>query len=137
MAVAAGRIHHTARLSTVDHLHELRGRLIVSLAAIAVGFGFCMWQNHALLHVINKPLETQTQKQVRAGNGPLGATYTAQHSTLALATQLQRVVNTLERPGSGASPADNPPRCESRTARYDHAPVGGAARREACDARDL
>lgn len=105
MAVAAGRIHHTARLSTVDHLHELRGRLIVSLAAIAVGFGFCMWQNHALLHVINKPLETQTQKQVRAGNGPLGATYTAQHSTLALATQLQRVVNTLERPGSGASPA--------------------------------
>jgi sec-independent protein translocase protein TatC len=105
MAVAVGHIDHTARLSTVDHLHELRGRLIVSLAAVAVAFGFCMWQNHALLHIINKPLERQTQKQVRAGNGPLGAAYTAQQNTLAVATQLQRVVNTLERPGSGASSA--------------------------------
>ena len=105
MAAAAGHIDHTARLSTVDHLHELRSRLIVSLAALAVAFGFCMWQNHALLHIINKPLERQTQKQVRAGNGPLGATYTAQQSTLALANQLQVVVSTLERPGSGASPA--------------------------------
>src|SRR3984893_8328654 len=105
MAVAAGHIDHTARLSTVDHLHELRGRLIVSLAAITVAFGFCVWQNHALLHIINKPLERQTQKQVRAGNGPLGATYAAQQSTLALASQLQRVVDTLERPGSGASAA--------------------------------
>jgi sec-independent protein translocase protein TatC len=105
MAVAAGHIDHTARLSTVDHLTELRTRLIVSLAALAVAFGFCMWQNHALLHIINKPLERQTQKQVRAGNGPLGATYAAQQSTLALASQLQRVVDTLERPGSGASPA--------------------------------
>jgi sec-independent protein translocase protein TatC len=105
MAVAAGHIDHTARLSTVDHLHELRGRLIISLAATAVAFGFCMWQNHALLHIINKPLERQTQKQVRAGNGPLGATYTAQQNTLALATQLQSVLKTLERPGSGASHA--------------------------------
>ncbi|MDQ6811364.1 MAG: twin-arginine translocase subunit TatC [Actinomycetota bacterium] len=105
MAVAAGHLGHEDRLSVVDHLHELRGRLIISLAAIAVAFGFCLWQNHALLHLINKPLERQTQKQVRAGNGPLGATYTVQQSTLALATQLQVVVNTLERPHSGASTA--------------------------------
>src|SRR5450759_5372115 len=105
MAAAAGRIDHTTRLSMVDHLGELRVRLMVSLAAIAVAFGFCMWQNHALLHIINKPLERQTQKQVRAGNGPLGATYSAQQSTLALASQLQRVLDTLERPGSGASAA--------------------------------
>jgi sec-independent protein translocase protein TatC len=105
MAVAAGHIDHTARLSTVDHLTELRTRLIVSLAAIAVAFAFCIWQNHTLLHIINKPLERQTQKQVRAGHGPLGATYAAQQSTLALAGQLQRVVAALERPGSGASAA--------------------------------
>jgi sec-independent protein translocase protein TatC len=103
MAVAASRIGHEDRLSLVEHLQELRGRLIISFAALAVALGFCLWQNHALLHIINKPLASQTQKQVRAGDGPLGATYTVQQSTLTLATQLQFVVKTLELPGSGAS----------------------------------
>ncbi len=105
MAVAAARVGHEDRLSIVDHLTELRVRLIVSLAALAVAFGFCMWQNHALLHIINKPLSTETQKQVKAGSGPLGATYSVQQSARSVATQLQSVVGTLERPGSGASPA--------------------------------
>ncbi len=104
MAVAAGRIGHEDRLSFVDHLEELRVRLIVSLAALAVAFGFCMWQNHALLNFINKPLAHQTQKQVKAGNGPLGATYTVQQSARTVATQLQIVVRALRHPGSGASP---------------------------------
>ncbi len=105
MAVALGHIDHTDHLTLVDHLHELRTRLIVCLVAVAVAFGFCMWQNQALLHLINKPLAHQTQKQVRAGSGPLGATYLVQQSALTVAAQLKRVVNTLERPGSGASPA--------------------------------
>src|SRR5450755_233107 len=105
MAVAAGHIGHEERLDVVDHLEELRGRLIVSLAALAVAFGFCMWQNHALLQIINKPLAHQTQKQVRAGNGPLGATYTVQQNARTVATQLKLVVGALERPGSGASAA--------------------------------
>jgi sec-independent protein translocase protein TatC len=105
MAAAAGRIGHEDRLSFVDHLEELRARLIVSLAVIGVAFGFCMWQNHALLNIINKPLAHETQKQVKAGNGPLGSTYTVQQSARTVATQLQLVVGALERPGSGASPA--------------------------------
>jgi sec-independent protein translocase protein TatC len=105
MAVAAARVGHEDRLSIVDHLSELRVRLIVSLAALAVAFGFCMWQNHALLHVINKPLSTQTQKQVKKGNGPLGATYTVQQSARTVAQQLQTVTSALDRPGSGVSPA--------------------------------
>jgi sec-independent protein translocase protein TatC len=64
-----------------------------------------MWQNHALLNIINKPLAHQTQKQVRAGNGPLGATYTLQQSARTVARQLQVVVGTLKRPDSGVSPA--------------------------------
>lgn len=103
MAVAAGIIGHEDRLSFVDHLDELRVRLIVSLAALAVAFGFCMWQNHALLNIINKPLAHETQKQVKAGKGPLGATYTVQQSARTVATQLQLVVHALQRPGSGAS----------------------------------
>jgi len=105
MAVALGRLGHEERASVVDHLEELRGRLIISLAALAVAFGICMWQNHALLSFINRPLAHQTQKQVRAGNGPLGATYTVQQSTRSVAEQLQLVVGTLERPQSGASAA--------------------------------
>jgi Sec-independent protein secretion pathway component TatC len=70
MAVALGHIDHTDHLSLVGHLDELRMRLIVSLVAVTVAFAFCMWQNHELLHIINKPLERQTEKQVRAGSGP-------------------------------------------------------------------
>ena len=105
MAVAVGKIDHDARISVVDHLDELRTRLIISLAAIAVAFGLCMWQNQLLLRVIGRPLAHQTQKQVSKGNGPLGATYTVQQGTRALASQLQLVVHALERPGSGASPS--------------------------------
>jgi sec-independent protein translocase protein TatC len=105
MAVAVGRIGHEDRLSVVDHLEELRWRLIVSLAVVGVAFGMCMWQNHELLKIINRPLAHETQKQVKAGNGPLGATYTVQQSARSVAVQLGVVVAALERPGSGASAA--------------------------------
>ena len=105
MAVAVGSVGYEERLSLVDHLTELRTRLIVSIVALALAFGLCMWQNHALLEVINAPLAHQTQKQVRAGNGPLGATYTVQQNARDVASQLAIVVAALERPGSGASPA--------------------------------
>jgi sec-independent protein translocase protein TatC len=130
MAVAAARIGHEDRLSIVDHLQELRGRLIISLAALAVAFGLCMWQNHALLNIINKPLSVQTQKQVKAGNGPLGATYGVQRDARSVATQLQTVVSTLERPGSGASQATRAslrgvdPQLHKAIARLSKAPDG-------------
>jgi sec-independent protein translocase protein TatC len=105
MAVAVGRIGHEDRLSLVDHLEELRSRLIVCLLAVTIAFGFCFWQNHALLQIINAPLAHQTQKQVRAGEGPLGATYAVQQNTRALALELQTAVSALAHPGSGATPA--------------------------------
>jgi sec-independent protein translocase protein TatC len=105
MAVAIGRIGHEDRLSAVDHLEELRTRLIVCLVAIALAFGVCVWQNHALLRIINRPLTHQTQKQVQRGNGPLGSTYAVQQNARIVATQLEQVVATLRRPGSGATAA--------------------------------
>jgi sec-independent protein translocase protein TatC len=88
-------IGHDTTLSVVDHLDELRARLIVSLIAVAVAFGICFWQNHELLHLINQPLSTQTQEQVRAGHGPLGATYSVQQSAKDIAQQLGTVVGVL------------------------------------------
>jgi sec-independent protein translocase protein TatC len=93
------------RLSTVDHLEELRTRLIVSLAVIGVAFGLCFWQNHRLLRVINRPLAHQTQAQVRAGRGPLGATFTVARDARDVATQLRRVVGVLDGPAEHTPPA--------------------------------
>jgi sec-independent protein translocase protein TatC len=80
----------------VGHLDELRTRLIVSLLALAVAFGVCFWQNHRLLHLIDTPLAHQTQQQVRAGHGPLGATYQVQRSARDVAAQLRTVVDVLQ-----------------------------------------
>ena len=130
MAVAVGRIGYEERLSWVDHLDELRTRLIISLVAIAVAFGICFWQNNALLQLINAPLAHETQKQVRAGEGPLGATYSVQQSSRDVAVQLATVVATLERPGSGASAAtraslsNTAPRLHSDISRLSVAPAG-------------
>ena len=88
-------IGHDTTLSVVDHLDELRARLIVSLIAVGVAFSICFWQNHELLHLVNQPLSTQTQEQVRAGHGPLGATYSVQQSAKDIAQQLGTVVGVL------------------------------------------
>jgi sec-independent protein translocase protein TatC len=49
-------IGHDDRLSIVDHLDELRSRVFVCLAALAVAFGLCFWQNQPLLHLLNRAL---------------------------------------------------------------------------------
>jgi sec-independent protein translocase protein TatC len=88
-------VRHDARLSVVDHLDELRTRLIVSLLALVVAFGICFWQNHQLLSLVNRPLAYNTQQQVREGHGPLGATYSVQQSARDVARQLGSVVAVL------------------------------------------
>jgi sec-independent protein translocase protein TatC len=89
-------IGHDQRLTVVGHLDELRSRIIVSLLALAVAFGFCFWQNHALLSLINRPLAHQTQQQVHDGQGPLGQAYRVQQSARDVAVQLRQVVGVLE-----------------------------------------
>jgi sec-independent protein translocase protein TatC len=49
-------VSHDDRLTVVEHLDELRTRILVSLAAFAVAFGVCFWQNHEILHILNAPL---------------------------------------------------------------------------------
>jgi sec-independent protein translocase protein TatC len=43
-------------LSVVDHLDELRSRLIVCGLAFVVAWAFTAWQNHLVLEIINAPL---------------------------------------------------------------------------------
>ncbi|MBV9312012.1 MAG: twin-arginine translocase subunit TatC [Solirubrobacterales bacterium] len=56
MAQVLRPIGHEDRLSVVDHLDELRSRLIICALALAVAFGLCFWQNHALLNALNRAL---------------------------------------------------------------------------------
>jgi sec-independent protein translocase protein TatC len=49
-------IGHEDRLSVIDHLDELRSRLISAGIFVVVVFGICFWQNHVLLDIVNKPL---------------------------------------------------------------------------------
>ncbi len=103
MATAIRTIGHEDRLSLVDHLEELRTRLIVSAAVLAVAFGVCLWQNHALLEIINKPLKTQTQKQVAKGEGTVGQAFLAQQGVLKVAEDTQAALGVLAKPDSGLS----------------------------------
>jgi sec-independent protein translocase protein TatC len=49
-------IAHDARLSVVEHLDELRTRLIVSLVAFGAAWALTAWQNHLVLEIVNRPL---------------------------------------------------------------------------------
>ena len=49
-------ISHEDRLSVIDHLDELRSRLIISLVAFCVAWAFTMWQNDLVLEIMNAPL---------------------------------------------------------------------------------
>jgi sec-independent protein translocase protein TatC len=49
-------VSHDDRLTLIEHLDELRTRIIISLATLAVAFGLCFWQNDLLFELMNEPL---------------------------------------------------------------------------------
>jgi sec-independent protein translocase protein TatC len=57
MATALRPIAHEDRLSLVEHLDELRTRIIICLAGFLVAFGVCFWQNDLILEILDRPLE--------------------------------------------------------------------------------
>ncbi|HKH22244.1 MAG TPA: twin-arginine translocase subunit TatC [Solirubrobacterales bacterium] len=44
------------RLTLVEHLDELRTRIVISIVAFGVAFALCFWQNDRLLDIANAPL---------------------------------------------------------------------------------
>jgi len=57
MATALRHVGHEDRLSLVEHLTELRVRIVVCLVAFIAATGVCMWQNHQVLSILNRPLD--------------------------------------------------------------------------------
>ncbi|MGK2879058.1 MAG: twin-arginine translocase subunit TatC [Solirubrobacterales bacterium] len=54
-------IAHEDELSLVEHLDELRTRLIVTMSAFGVVLAVCFWQNEKILEIVNGPLPAGTK----------------------------------------------------------------------------
>jgi sec-independent protein translocase protein TatC len=75
VATAIRPVGYDDRLSVVEHLDELRNRLIFSAGVFVVAFALCLVFNHQLLTIINKPLKETTEQRTREGKGILGEIY--------------------------------------------------------------
>jgi sec-independent protein translocase protein TatC len=70
-------VSHDDQLSLVDHLDELRSRLIYSLFFFAIAFAVCGWQNNRILEIVNKPLPDKYDQPLTFGvTEPFTTTFT-------------------------------------------------------------
>ncbi len=60
-------ISHEDQLSLVEHLDELRARIVVSIAVFGVALALCFWQNHLLLELASAPLPAAHDKLITFG----------------------------------------------------------------------
>lgn len=60
-------VSHEDRLTLVEHLDELRTRIVVCLAVFGVALALCFWQNHLLLEVASNPLPSGHRKLLTFG----------------------------------------------------------------------
>ena len=51
------RAAHDEQLSLVEHLDELRARLIVVLVVLTVAVAICFWQNNSIYHFLTGPID--------------------------------------------------------------------------------
>jgi sec-independent protein translocase protein TatC len=74
-------IDHEDRLSVVEHLDELRSRLIFSLIALGVAFALCFWQEDLLIDVLSRPLAGSEDVLFGPGGKPVTLSPTEQFTT--------------------------------------------------------
>jgi sec-independent protein translocase protein TatC len=60
-------VSHDERLSLVEHLDELRTRVVVCAAAFGVALALCFWQNHLLLEIASGPLPSEHKELLTFG----------------------------------------------------------------------
>jgi sec-independent protein translocase protein TatC len=60
-------VSHEDRLTLVEHLDELRTRIVVCLAVLGVALALCFWQNHLLLEIASGPLPADHKKLLTLG----------------------------------------------------------------------
>lgn len=60
-------VSHEDRLTLVEHLDELRARLIVCIVVFGVALALCFWQNHLLLEIAQGPLPDDRDELITFG----------------------------------------------------------------------
>jgi sec-independent protein translocase protein TatC len=60
-------VAHEDRLTLVEHLDELRTRIIVCVAVLIVAMGLCFWQNDLLLDIAQEPLPENREELTTFG----------------------------------------------------------------------
>jgi sec-independent protein translocase protein TatC len=60
-------VSHEERLSLVEHLDELRARIVVCAAVFGVALALCFWQNHLLLDIASGPLPSDHKQLLTFG----------------------------------------------------------------------
>ena len=93
MAKALRPVGYEDRLSIVDHLDELRSRLIICVIALGIAFAFCFWQNQALLSVLNKPLPKSVTTEANHLSGLTSDSVKASHDLGKAAVQVGKVAD--------------------------------------------
>jgi sec-independent protein translocase protein TatC len=91
MAKALRPVGYEDRLSIVDHLDELRSRLIICVIALGIAFAFCFWQNQALLSVLNRPLPKSVTTEANHLSGLTSDSVKASHELGKAAVQVGKV----------------------------------------------
>jgi sec-independent protein translocase protein TatC len=104
MATKLKPIGHEDRLSIVEHLTELRTRIIICVVAFSVAFGLCLWQEDAILNVVNKPLaDVANAKPCDETRDPLEQADCWQQAQKKVNAQIAATANSL-----AAAAADDP-----------------------------
>ncbi len=67
MARRVKAVSHEDRLTLVEHLDELRARIVVCAAAFGVALALCFWQNHLLLEIASHPLPENHHRLITFG----------------------------------------------------------------------
>jgi sec-independent protein translocase protein TatC len=93
-------IGHSDRLSIVDHLDELRSRVIVCLSVLVVVFGVCFAESPHLLDVLNAPLTHLSKTARNHISGVTGDQVGERKHLLKAASKLHRFAVTAPLPTS-------------------------------------
>jgi sec-independent protein translocase protein TatC len=69
------------RLTLVEHLAELRTRLILCVVVFVAAWALCGWQNHFMLELVNEPLADLDEDLFGPGAKPISFGVTEQFTT--------------------------------------------------------